>query len=107
MPIYEYRCPNCGVWEDIKHKFSRYDKCPKCGSPSAITITTAPKFVGSGTFEQRWLNRKENPTLEQWRTMKAWESDYSKDRGNEKRWIAKQWYPYLRRKMQQEREKIR
>ena len=53
MPIYEYRCKQCGnVFERIQ-KFSdpRVESCPKCGGKVEQVLTAAAvQFKGSGWY---------------------------------------------------------
>ena len=50
MPLYDYRCPKCGVFEveqSIKDKI--FSKCPKCGSDIKRLISSSGiVFKGSG-----------------------------------------------------------
>jgi putative FmdB family regulatory protein len=50
MPIYEYRCENCGNEFEEWQKFSDpvVDKCPGCGGPARRLISQST-FVLKGT----------------------------------------------------------
>ena len=55
MPIYDYKCSNCGYQVEIIQKIS--DKplkiCPKCGKSSFKKLISAPSFrlKGGGWYE--------------------------------------------------------
>lgn len=54
MPIYTYRCENCGVQFDQTQKFSDapLTKCPECGKKSLHKVYTPVGIVfkGSGFY---------------------------------------------------------
>jgi putative FmdB family regulatory protein len=54
MPIYEYRCADCGFEEEYLQKISEppLTVCPKCGKPSFRKKLTAAGFQlkGSGWY---------------------------------------------------------
>lgn len=41
MPIYEYKCDNCGnIYEEMKAmKLREKSDCPKCGQPSRFLLS--------------------------------------------------------------------
>ncbi|MCD8338594.1 MAG: zinc ribbon domain-containing protein [Burkholderiales bacterium] len=51
MPIYAYKCTNCGYEKDILQKYSDAPKtiCPKCGQPTFKKQLSAPGFELKGT----------------------------------------------------------
>ena len=55
MPIYEYRCEQCGHELDVIQKFSdaRLSECPDCGESTLKKLLSAPSFrlKGSGWYE--------------------------------------------------------
>ena len=55
MPIYDYKCSNCGQELEIIQKFSDKPKtlCPKCGEESLAKLISAPSFrlKGGGWYE--------------------------------------------------------
>jgi putative FmdB family regulatory protein len=55
MPIYDYKCSNCGQELEIIQKFSDKPKtlCPKCGEESLTKLISAPSFrlKGGGWYE--------------------------------------------------------
>ena len=54
MPIYAYRCSNCGHAQDVLQKISDplLTVCPACGEPSYVKQVTAAGFQlkGSGWY---------------------------------------------------------
>lgn len=55
MPIYEYRCENCGHEKEAIQKFSDepLTDCPECQKPALKKRVSAPSFrlSGSGWYE--------------------------------------------------------
>jgi putative FmdB family regulatory protein len=55
MPIYDYKCSNCGQELEIIQKFSDKPKtlCPNCGEESLTKLISAPSFrlKGGGWYE--------------------------------------------------------
>ena len=55
MPIYEYKCSNCGHQLETLQKFSDepLKKCVRCGKDSLGKLISAPSFrlKGSGWYE--------------------------------------------------------
>jgi putative FmdB family regulatory protein len=60
MPIYEYRCADCGYQHDHLQKLSDppLSTCPKCGSHAYKKQVTAAGFQlkGSGWYETDFKN---------------------------------------------------
>src|SRR5258706_6874306 len=54
MPIYEYRCADCGFQKEYLQKMSAapLTECPECGKPSFAKMVTAAGFhlKGSGWY---------------------------------------------------------
>lgn len=52
MPLYEYQCPQCGVFEVIRRfADSPLTLCPKCTSPiEKLASAPAIQFKGSGWY---------------------------------------------------------
>jgi putative FmdB family regulatory protein len=54
MPIYTYRCKNCGVQLDIHQKFSDQPltRCPECSKKTLVKVFTPVGIVfkGSGFY---------------------------------------------------------
>ncbi|MDQ0736551.1 FmdB family zinc ribbon protein [Arthrobacter agilis] len=50
MPIYEYRCPRCDVFEVVRAMGAApgVDACPTCGEPARRRFT-APHLARTGT----------------------------------------------------------
>lgn len=51
MPIYAYRCTNCGFEKDFLQKMSDkpLTKCPQCGKDALVKELSAPGFELRGT----------------------------------------------------------
>ena len=51
MPIYEYKCNNCGHEYEIIQKISEDPdkKCPNCSKLEAVRLVSAPGFQLKGT----------------------------------------------------------
>jgi putative FmdB family regulatory protein len=51
MPIYAYRCEDCGFEKDVLQKFSDapLTDCPQCQKPAFNRMVTAPTFQLKGT----------------------------------------------------------
>jgi putative FmdB family regulatory protein len=47
MPIYEYRCRDCGTSFEVLVRGGNVISCPHCGSSSLTRLLSAP-FVSSG-----------------------------------------------------------
>ena len=47
MPIYEYECPKCGVFEKIETKGKKKARCPSCGKDSK-------KIISHSNFRLKW-----------------------------------------------------
>lgn len=44
MPVYEYACPHCGPFEELRPmaEFQVPQPCPSCGAPAPRVVLTAP-----------------------------------------------------------------
>lgn len=74
MPIYTYRCDNCGVQFDVTQKFSdnSLTQCPECGKKALHKVYTPVGIVfkGSGFYAtdnhspsgQSWASGAKEPT---------------------------------------------
>lgn len=53
MPIYDYRCDNCGKVYDVFHKVKEVEEdvvCPECESTKHTRLLSAPSIsMGSGS----------------------------------------------------------
>ena len=61
MPLYDYRCPEHGVFEALAGFGQNKDPqpCPKCDSPSERTGVTMPAFVRpNGEFKMQAITTK-------------------------------------------------
>ncbi|MBC7530609.1 MAG: zinc ribbon domain-containing protein [Oligoflexus sp.] len=65
MPIYEYRCKDCGKVSEFQMKMSdpNPDVCPTCGNPSLSKIMSLPSFQlkGGGWYSDAY-DGKSNKT---------------------------------------------
>jgi putative FmdB family regulatory protein len=51
MPIYDYKCNDCGTAYDIYHKVREVTEdvvCPSCGSAKRTRLISAPTFSMGG-----------------------------------------------------------
>jgi len=51
MPIYDYRCDECGTTYDVFHKVREVAEdvvCPSCGSQRHTRLISAPSFSVKG-----------------------------------------------------------
>lgn len=65
MPIYAYRCSECGTSKDILQKLSDAPatECPACGKPGLVKQVTAAGFQlkGSGWYATDFKNNGAKP----------------------------------------------
>lgn len=57
MPIYEYRCEQCGeVFEKMQRMGADAPACPKCGALEAKKLISASSFVlkGGGWYKDHY-----------------------------------------------------
>lgn len=61
MPVYEYRCPNCGVFE-LTQKITEEPKtdCPTCGAPVKKLISRGVGIIFKGSGFYCTDNRKDS-----------------------------------------------
>lgn len=53
MPLYDYRCTQCGKTAEIRHGFNdtHAEPCPECGGAMSRVFNPAPiVFKGSGFY---------------------------------------------------------
>ena len=66
MPIYAYRCTNCGFEKDFLQKMSDkpLTKCPQCGKDALVKELSAPGFElqGHGLGRHRLQRRAQSPS---------------------------------------------
>mgnify|MGYP000409113144 CR=1 FL=1 len=48
MPFYKFKCPNCGVFEELMEVDGNYDECPKCGNKNIKKVMTTAKVHYNG-----------------------------------------------------------
>jgi putative FmdB family regulatory protein len=61
VPLYEYRCPKCGTFEQMR-KFSDppLSACPTCGQPvEKLLSPPAIQFKGSGWYVTDYARKSE------------------------------------------------
>ncbi len=65
MPIYEYRCPRCDVYEIIRALGAAPDAedCPTCGQP-ARRLISAPHLSRTNTPSSRLIDAAERSATE-------------------------------------------
>ncbi len=65
MPVYEYRCPNCGVFEATQ-KITDEPKttCPTCGAPVKKLISHGVGIIFKGSGFYCTDNRKDSQKSE-------------------------------------------
>ncbi len=54
MPLYDYKCTNCGTVREVRHGFdeSHDEPCPACGGAMTRVFNPAPiVFKGSGFYK--------------------------------------------------------
>jgi len=65
MPIYEYRCKDCGYQHEYLQRMSDapLTDCPECGKPSLSKMVTAAGFQlkGSGWYATDFKNNGAKP----------------------------------------------
>ncbi|MFZ2540657.1 MAG: FmdB family zinc ribbon protein [Gallionella sp.] len=65
MPIYAYRCSNCGLQQDVMQKISAAPLtiCPECGKDTLAKQLTAAGFQlkGSGYYVTDFKNGSKKP----------------------------------------------
>lgn len=67
MPIYEYRCEECGHRLEVIQKFSDppFTQCPNCkGHLSKVLAPPALMFKGSGWYVTDYSNKGKPPKTE-------------------------------------------
>ncbi len=68
MPIYEYRCAECGHQDEFLQKVSEpvLTQCPACGKPSFQKLLSAAGFQlkGSGWYATDFKSKAPKPAAE-------------------------------------------
>jgi len=66
MPIYEYRCPDCGHQFDVIQKFSDdpITECPSCEASDVKKLLSAPAFhlKGGGWYKDHYGLKSDSPS---------------------------------------------
>ena len=88
MPIYEYKCSNCGQQFEKIQKFSDdpLQKCPKCDKNTLNKLISSPSFrlKGSGWYETDFKTGNKKNILNKENDAKDPKKSKKKDRGNKK-----------------------
>ncbi len=64
MPLYEYRCEDCGLTFEVRQKFSDkpLDTCHHCGGRARKMISqTAFTLKGGGWYQQGYSSENKSP----------------------------------------------
>ena len=65
MPIYEYKCDNCGYKDSFLQKMNEqpFIKCPKCGGNFRRLVSTPSiRFKGNGFYLTDYKNNSSSPS---------------------------------------------
>ena len=65
MPLYEYKCEDCGLNFEVRQKFSDQpiDTCRQCGGQAKKMISqTAFALKGGGWYQQGYSQRSDCPS---------------------------------------------
>jgi len=74
MPIYTYKCDECGYVTEVTHEVDKVPcvECLNCVKRMRIKIT-APSMIVTETFAGRSLLAKDRPSNAEYQAYKAWE----------------------------------
>ena len=67
MPIYDYRCNNCGATYDVFHKVREIGEdiiCPSCQSTKHTRLLSAPNVAVSGGGKSDSMDFSSGPSCE-------------------------------------------
>ena len=55
MPTYDYACPRCGTFAELRRIADRDGaaSCPKCGNAAARVVAASPHVGGLGSLHER------------------------------------------------------
>ena len=88
MPIYEYKCSNCGHQFEKIQKFSDdpLKKCPKCNKNALNKLISSPLFrlKGSGWYETDFKTGNKKNILNKEKDAKDSNKSKKKDKRNTK-----------------------
>ena len=90
MPLYEYECPDCGVFERVQ-KFSDpiLTVCPRCQKPvEKLLSAPAIQFKGTGWYVTDYAGKGKDKDKDKDKGAKGQESA-GKDGGSDKKASAK------------------
>ena len=83
MPIYEYRCDECGAHKEILQRISDapLTECPECGKPALKKLVSAAGFQlkGTGWYVTDFRDKGGKPAAKADKPDKSDKSDKSTD----------------------------
>jgi putative FmdB family regulatory protein len=83
MPIYEYRCGECGAQTEILQRISAAPPtvCPECGKPALIKLVSAAGFQlkGTGWYATDFKDKGTKPAAKSDKTEKSGTADKPAD----------------------------
>mgnify|MGYP003579378970 CR=1 FL=1 len=83
MPIYEYRCTECGTEKEILQRISDAPlvDCPQCGKPAMQKLVSAAGFQlkGTGWYVTDFRDKGAKPAAKAGKTEKSDKSDKPAD----------------------------
>jgi putative FmdB family regulatory protein len=83
MPIYEYRCAECGAQKEILQRISDapLTVCPECGKPALVKLVSAAGFQlkGTGWYVTDFRDKGAKPAATAGKTEKSDKSDKPAD----------------------------
>jgi putative FmdB family regulatory protein len=83
MPIYEYRCAECGAQKEILQRISDAPLtiCPECGKPALTKLVSAAGFQlkGTGWYVTDFRDKGAKPATTAGKTEKSDKSDKPAD----------------------------
>ena len=83
MPIYEYRCGECGAQTEILQRISDapLTVCPECGKPALTKLVSAAGFQlkGTGWYATDFKDKGTKPAAKSDKTEKSGKADKPAD----------------------------
>jgi putative FmdB family regulatory protein len=64
MPIFEYSCPNCGIFECIRFRSEGdLEECPRCHEAieKILSVPSQPIFKGNGFYKTDYCSKPDAP----------------------------------------------
>ena len=94
MPIYEYRCDECGAHKEILQRISDapLTDCPECGKPALKKLVSAAGFQlkGTGWYVTDFRDKGTKPAAAASKAEKSDKSDKPADRSKPAETTAKE-----------------